>query len=92
MYAIPSYYDGVKTITDSGFCLGPNPFDKRIILSGKTAIGKVNLYKANGGLVYTRRVTDNKLSINTENLSKGIYLLNLTNDNGATYSQKLVKQ
>ena len=72
----------------------PNPAKDFITISNiqNTQLNSVKIYNVLGRLVTTKQVASNllELKIDLTHLSKGIYLLDLTDVNGAIASQKIV--
>lgn len=72
----------------------PNPTKDFITISNiqNTQLNSVKIYNVLGRLVTTKQVASNllELKIDLTHLSKGIYLLTLTDVNGATASEKIV--
>ncbi len=83
-----------NTILKSNISISPNPSTGIFTIQTKNAIGNANITIAdlNGRTVYktkTKNLENKSLDLN--NLSNGIYILNISNDE-TKYSQKLVKQ
>lgn len=53
----------------------PTRFNNEINISNNQAIGKISIYNINGILIKNIETSENKLIINTDNFSKGIYFL-----------------
>ena len=58
------------------FNIFPNPTKKNLTISSNSN-GIVQIHNLLGELVYTTIKKENKLNINTSNLSKGIYIVDL---------------
>lgn len=67
----------------------PNPFLNELIISGFT--GQIEIYDMLGHLVLKNH-SEELLSLNTSDMSKGIYMLKVKSDSGGENSFKLVKQ
>jgi hypothetical protein len=52
---------------------------------------KINLYSIHGKLLVDIEISAN-YTLNTSGLSKGIYLLKATDEQGRVYSQKIIKE
>jgi hypothetical protein len=89
-------FEHVESTFGDGFRMFPNP----------TNIGYFNLYTSNlvgdvevrildtqGRVIFSENMTvrDNKLTINTDNLSKGLYLVNLTQDSNRFIGKLIVE-
>ena len=59
----------------------PNPTtDKIDVVSYVTAINTIDIYNIQGQVVYNKEVNANTIKINTSNLRKGIYIMNIRSD------------
>lgn len=82
---------GVEDKAVLNFRLYPNPFNDELNINSKTG-GTLQVYNLIGKEVFSRRVHDLNTNLDLSNLSSGLYVIKLESDEGATYSQKLVKQ
>ncbi len=85
-----------KTINDFGIKVSPNPTTRLITIDLKNneIAGSVNaiIYDANGNVVIREVIDTNKKSINVENLKKGLYIINYTDQNNILIHQdKIIK-
>ncbi|WKK66351.1 T9SS type A sorting domain-containing protein [Lutimonas zeaxanthinifaciens] len=80
---------GVDTQEIISFDIYPNPVSSILTIDSKLAITKVELYSVLGKRV--KLVNSDFKSIQTDNLSKGIYLVNIHTEKGIE-SRKLIKQ
>jgi hypothetical protein len=71
----------------------PNPFKDKITITGiENENTQVQLINSVGGIVYQLQLNgSNSANLEFGNIVPGIYLLKLTNSNGATYHFKIVK-
>ena len=71
--------------------LYPNPTNGNFTVEG-TNVAKVEVYNLVGQMVYTSHLSllTSHLTINADNWNKGMYLVNITNQNGAVETKKLV--
>ena len=60
----------------------PNPFLDQITVSSETELQKIELYQANGLLLKTNEVSGVEFILETSELKKGIYFLQVTNSKG----------
>jgi hypothetical protein len=76
--------------------LYPNPAKENVTVSmdkGQAVISQVNLFDITGKLVLTQNaVSAHEVVLNTENLTKGIYLVNVKLANGASATKRLAIQ
>jgi hypothetical protein len=84
-----------KNATFQNFTVYPNPFKDNIVLSGENMenIKKVEITDATGRVVASKRVStafNNSISISTENVANGSYILNVTTIN-SVQSYKVLK-
>lgn len=80
----------VNEVANNMFTIYPNPVKDVISISGNNNINKITVYDLNGRLVKTLDVTDGKASV--QSLSKGVYLVTLTEISGKQYSSKIIKE
>jgi sialate O-acetylesterase len=81
-----------QTDTPQSIQIYPNPFDKEIIVKSETGIRRVNLFDFSGRKVKVSCKNELSLiTLNTDVLKSGIYLLEVTRNNGYTETIKLVK-
>ncbi len=81
-------------LADKTVSVYPNPMhnELRVNVNGHSEKLTVNVIDMFGRIVLTRKVT-NAATINTERLGKGVYLVNIVNEKGATVKQeKIVKE
>jgi hypothetical protein len=60
----------------------PNPSNGILNVKGDSKFNKVQLVNLAGQVVYESNVTANETAINTSNITKGLYMLNITSDLG----------
>lgn len=66
----------------------PNPVTDVLFIQSSTPVTEVTVYTILGQIVLTEKMENNQLDVSS--LSKGIYLLQMTNETGA-FTQRLVK-
>ncbi|MBL7929271.1 MAG: T9SS type A sorting domain-containing protein [Bacteroidia bacterium] len=80
-----------SVMKDDGVNLFPNPFtDKINIAARRNDLIEVNLFDITARKLFNQSFT-NSITINTEQLAKGIYLYELRNKNGVIKKGKVVK-
>jgi hypothetical protein len=80
-------YDGVNDFSDTGnVTINPNPSNGLVRIEGAIA-NEVKVYNNIGRLLKTVR---NANEINLKGLAQGVYMLHITDENGAVATRKLV--
>ena len=80
---------GVEAFTIS------NPINNTLIIKGATSkVSKVNVYSVLGNTVLSKSVNNinGDISLNTSSLSKGLYIIEMTGNNGERFTKKIIKQ
>ena len=73
------------------FNFGPNPTEHSIYLSAAKSIGNVEVFNLVGQKFLSTDMRDTKGTLDISNLSKGVYIMNVTIDqNVGTY--KIIKE
>jgi len=70
--------------------VAPNPFADQVHITSKAELQKIELYQANGVLLYTVEVTSKECTLETSMLHEGMYLLQITTAQGVQ-SVKILK-
>lgn len=89
---------GVNEVANVSTLLGlyPNPAKENVTVSmdkGQAVISQVNVFDITGKVVLTQNaVSTHEVVLNTENLTKGIYLVNVKLANGASATKRLAIQ
>lgn len=77
----------------SSITISPNPVSEQLQLSHKgTTAKEVKLYDLNGRLLLTQDFVNNEATMNTRELSPGMYLITITDKEGQVYRKKLMKK
>jgi D-alanyl-D-alanine carboxypeptidase len=87
----------VKTLSsNAGTSIYPNPVSSQVTISLPTNIStplSFNVYNLSGQLIYHRANQDNSCTLTTDGYKPGIYLIRVTNQEGAViYADKILKQ
>lgn len=91
-------YGGVTTSTReveqraAAVKLFPNPANSNLTLQAEELISNYEVYSLTGTLVARGIVNNQRTNINIDALSKGMYLLKVTNSEGQTITQKFIKE
>jgi predicted esterase len=81
----------IKT-SDLNFKLNPNPFSNTITINLKAdEVGKIEIFSTNGVLVNTIVANKDITILDTSNLTKGMYLLRLSSNDGKYVVKKMIK-
>jgi len=81
----------IKT-SDLNFKLNPNPFSNTITINLKAdEVGKIEIFSTNGVLVNTIVANKDITILDTSNLTKGMYLLRLSSNEGKYVVKKMIK-
>jgi photosystem II stability/assembly factor-like uncharacterized protein len=80
---------GIEENEISNFNIYPNPANNLVNISSDVDMKTVRIVNYTGQVVYTENAYSNSLSINTSNLAKGVYILQLETASGWS-SQKLI--
>lgn len=79
-------------ISDLNFKLNPNPFSNTITINLKAdEVGKIEIFSINGVLVNTIVANKDITILDTSNLTKGMYLLRLSSNDGKYVVKKMIK-
>ncbi|RYD52727.1 MAG: T9SS type A sorting domain-containing protein [Sphingobacteriales bacterium] len=75
-----------------GVLIYPNPATDQVYIQCDKAIGKVQITDLSGKEIYQTSVSGGSITISTETLANGLYMLHLNTVDGRTVNQKLVVQ
>mgnify|MGYP001042547616 FL=1 len=79
-------------ISDLNFKLNPNPFSNTITINLKAdEVGKIEIFSTNGVLVNTIVANKDITILDTSSLTKGMYLLRLSSNDGKYVVKKMIK-
>jgi hypothetical protein len=81
---------GVENVENSTVSVYPNPFNDVLSLSGVESNSTIQIISVDGKTVYQGNATSSTL--NTSNLSAGVYMLSITDAQGNRQVQKIVKK
>ncbi len=89
----PSIVTDIKTINKSGIYVHPNPFTNTLHFNTTQFIenGIIKLYNNLGQLVIQQNITSIDSILNTINLSKGLYILELLSNKNSVWRTKILK-
>jgi hypothetical protein len=86
--ALPS---SISELEKSGLTIYPNPFTNKILIKSKKPIQSIRLINFEGKVVLNSEAKETQTELSTENLPKGIYLLEIEMEAGEVYRQTLIK-
>ena len=90
-FRVPMGYEGIFSNKETHvFELYPNPVGNILNLSNLKDVNKVDVFDINGRLVITKDVNTLQISINTSQLTDGVYIISYHTSNGVLTS-KFVK-
>jgi hypothetical protein len=81
---------GIDNVENAAISVYPNPFNDVITLTGVSSNSTIQIFSVDGKNVYQGNATSSTL--NTSNLSAGVYMLSIIDTNGNRQVQKIVKQ
>ena len=81
---------GIDNVENAAISVYPNPFNDVITLTGVSSNSTIQIFSVDGKNVYQGNATSSTL--NTSNLSAGVYMLSIIESNGNRQVQKIVKQ
>ena len=81
---------GVENVENATISVYPNPFNDVLSLSGVASNSTIQIFSFDGKNVYQGNATSSTL--NTSNLSAGVYMLSITDVQGNRQVQKIVKK
>jgi len=70
--------------------LYPNPSSAVFHIKGLQETSQIKIYDINGRTILTTSITNNQ-SVDVSNLSKGMYLVNISNPKGQTTKKLIIK-
>ncbi|MCL2041600.1 MAG: T9SS type A sorting domain-containing protein [Bacteroidales bacterium] len=74
-----------------GLLIVPNPSDGTVRITAEDDIATITLYATDGRLAYSRDGTGKEMSVNTERLAAGVYVVQVRLRNGGVRTGKLIK-
>lgn len=82
---------GVNSVEPIEYNVYPNPVQNVVNIEGDEILN-VRIVDMSGRLISSHDYFDNKVTINLDNLKRGIYVLNITGKGGVSCTKKIVKQ
>jgi hypothetical protein len=90
-FMVPMGYTGIwSNKAESTYSLYPNPVNDVLNIGDISSVSKIEIIDVTGKTVYSKEVNAPNISINTSNLSKGIYIVSFQNNKGVQ-TAKFVK-
>ncbi len=84
---------GINDEMEITYQVMPNPFTNQLVLKGIANAKEVNIYSVTGTLVYSNsNIVTNEITINTNNLKQGVYFVKVTNKQGKSSFEKVIKK
>ncbi|SFT83978.1 Por secretion system C-terminal sorting domain-containing protein [Lishizhenia tianjinensis] len=72
--------------------LAPNPVTDFIHLSSNERMASVNIYNTTGALLQSKAINSQQSKLDVQRFNQGVYLIQITFDNGQQTTQRFVKQ
>lgn len=85
-------YLGINELTPANFQAYPNPFDNELKFKTSFPVAKMELYSMTGQQVYFKETLFESPSVDLSHLEEGVYLVTLTDPNGNSLTQRVIKQ
>jgi hypothetical protein len=60
----------------------PNPFLDQITISSESVLERIELFQASGSIISVNEISSKEFTLDTNQLLKGIYFLQITNSKG----------
>ena len=77
---------------NNDFNLYPNPSNRLINIKSTQKVSSINIYNMLGNLVMVRNVSSNRSILDIENLTEGIYLIEVRFENKSILNSKFIKK
>jgi hypothetical protein len=87
----PGTSTGIKQL-DNNLSIYPNPSNGVITIQATNSINTVNIYNMIGNLVMVKNIANNQATLNIENLTNGVYFMELNLSNGSILNSKFIKK
>jgi len=82
---------GLNTI-ENKYSIYPNPTNGIITIHTSNEINTVNIYNMIGNLVMVKNISSNQSTLNIENLTNGVYLMEMKLSDGSKINSKIIKK
>ena len=82
---------GIANNATASFSIVPNPATNNITITSASRLNTIEIINFLGQTVISQQANNNKAELDIANLTKGVYFVRITTDNG-TSAQKFVKQ
>jgi hypothetical protein len=87
------YFVDVDVNTNSKFKAFPNPFSSEIKFSNLSEVESISIYNIIGVEIIRKQVKGNlEVVMSTQNMPKGIYIVNINLSNGERFVQRMIKE
>ena len=85
------YSTSIKDFEELGISIYPNPFTSKILIKSEKPIKNVRLINFEGKEILNIEAKETQTELSTENLPKGIYLLEIEMEAGEVFRHTLIK-
>ena len=76
----------------NSFSIYPNPSNGVITIQASNSINTVNIYNMIVNLVMVKNISNNQANLNIENLTNGVYFMELNLSDGSILNSKFIKK
>ena len=90
LHIVPEYVVGVTELTNN-VKVWPNPVSGIININTPSSNGTLRIVSVDGRTVHQERYYSKNIKFDSEVLSKGTYVITLTEDNGKFYTTRIIK-
>ncbi len=92
-YITPNVPNGIIENADNfNFSIFPNPTNGKFQISSEARINTIEIFNAVGEKVFSISINQKKYEVDLTSHSSGIYILKITNQDGAVRVKKLIKE
>jgi len=88
---VDSYTVGINETMTNNVKVWPNPVMNNINVTTPSNSGNIKIMSVDGRCVYQNKYTTTMMTIDSENLSQGTYVIVINDDSGKLYTTKIVK-
>lgn len=84
---------GIHQSAFANVTIMPNPFNNELTIAGLTNVKTVKIYDVTGKLINAiSNVSSDRIVLDTDNMTQGVYVVKLVNNNGQVDFRKVVKK
>lgn len=90
LHIVPDYTTGVEVLTNN-IKVWPNPIEDVINISAPSNNCNIKIVSVDGKVVFNQKFYQKQIQINGNQLSKGSYVIVMTDDSGKVYTTRIIK-